>query len=357
MEDLLKKLYYDESNPGSLGGVNKLYDEAKKILPTITKDNVKNWLATQNVYTLYKDVRKRWKRNPIIVHYIDQQWEMDLLDYASLSRFNFGYKYIITIIDCFSKFLFLLPVKSKRAAEITQTLKTLLIKRKPTIIRSDQGLEFNNVHFKNLCKLLNINFFTSDNTNKCAIVNRANREVREKIRGYMVSRGTKRYVDKLKNICFAINHKINRSIKMPPADVRVEDEPVLFQTLYNAKNMMELQKQGKLKTKFKVGDKIRRKFDQTIFDKSYHQKWTDIVYKIDKIIQRLDKPQYVVSLEGTKYNRRFNPEELQKVNINQFLIEKIIKFRIRNNKKEALIRWKGYNQNQWIPADQIQKLS
>ena len=125
--------------------------------------------------------------------------------------------------------------------------------------------------------------------------------------------------------------------------------------------MLELVNRGKLKPKFSEGQQVRQKYDLKPLEKSYYQRWTDIVYLIHKVVNKYQKPQYILSLDGRRFNRRFYPEELQPVKINNdslFLVEKVLKFRTVDQQKQALVKWKGYPNsfNEWIPMDQIQNL-
>src|SRR5260370_23003718 len=106
MNKLLEKIYYSPENPASFSGAYKLYNEAKKYNSSIKLNEVKDWLRTQHVYTLHRPARRRWQRNRIYVSYIDEQWEIDLIDLRVYSRQNDGYNYILMVIDVFSKYLY-----------------------------------------------------------------------------------------------------------------------------------------------------------------------------------------------------------------------------------------------------------
>ena len=58
----------------------------------------------QDTYTLHKPIRRRFKRNRVMVGGIDQQWQMDLADMQSMQKFNDGYRYLLVCIDVFSKY-------------------------------------------------------------------------------------------------------------------------------------------------------------------------------------------------------------------------------------------------------------
>src|ERR1700754_5145471 len=104
MEKLLSSIYYDIDNPASYGGVAKLYKAALARQPSITRDDVKSWLSSQNAYTLHKPARRHWKREPTVVSKIDEQFQADLVEMQEFAAENRGFRYILTAIDILSKY-------------------------------------------------------------------------------------------------------------------------------------------------------------------------------------------------------------------------------------------------------------
>ena len=133
----LGKVYYDPKHAAGFGSVEKLVKASKH-----KERDVEEWLASQNTYTLHKPVRKRFPRDPYTVTNIDDVWEMDLADLNSLSKYNDKYKYILNVIDIFSRYAWSVPLKDKTGTSITTALKSLFKNRKPITIQSDKGTEF-----------------------------------------------------------------------------------------------------------------------------------------------------------------------------------------------------------------------
>ena len=77
----------------------------------ISRKQDQDW-PSQYVYTLHKPARRHYKRSRVIV--IDAQFQADLVDVQNLSRFNKGYKYLLTCIDIFSKHAWVVPLKTKQ---------------------------------------------------------------------------------------------------------------------------------------------------------------------------------------------------------------------------------------------------
>ena len=102
-----------EVSPVAFTSPLALYREAKKHYPSLTFCQVKTWLQSKDTYTLHKPVRYNFLRNRVIVTAFDGQWQADLVDISSLARFNKGYKFLLTCIDVFSKFAWVVPLKNK----------------------------------------------------------------------------------------------------------------------------------------------------------------------------------------------------------------------------------------------------
>ena len=67
----------------------------------VPKRTAKPWLTEQDAYTLYKPVRRRFKRRRVVVAGQNQQWQADLVDVANLKKYNVGTKFLLTVIDVF----------------------------------------------------------------------------------------------------------------------------------------------------------------------------------------------------------------------------------------------------------------
>jgi len=80
---------------------------------------IKAWLEEQDAYTLHRPAKKRFAHNPYTVTNVMDVWECDLLDVQAYAKYNDNYKYILSVIDIFSKFLFLVTVKTKSGPAAT----------------------------------------------------------------------------------------------------------------------------------------------------------------------------------------------------------------------------------------------
>ena len=117
------------------------------------KSDVRAWLEQQEAYTKHGHVRKRFLRNPYTVSNLMDVWESNLLEVQSLEKYNDTYSYILSVIDVFSKYLHLFPVKNKSGPSITSAIRSLFHdddSRRPVWLRTDKGKEFLYKHFQHM---------------------------------------------------------------------------------------------------------------------------------------------------------------------------------------------------------------
>ena len=151
--NFLADYYFDTKSPVAFTSPLALYREAKKRYPSLTFQKVKTWLQSKDTYTLHKPVRYNFPRNRVIVTGIDDQWQADLVDISSLARFNKGYKFLLTCIDVFSKFAWVVPLKNKLGETLVNGFQSILdIGRSPEKLQTDKGTEFLNRNFQSFLK-------------------------------------------------------------------------------------------------------------------------------------------------------------------------------------------------------------
>ena len=164
MEETLSSIYLDPSQPASFACLGAVYRAVKeKGKSKISCKQVQDWLSQQDVYTLHKPAGRHNKTSRVIVFNIDEQFQADLVDVQNLSRYNKGYKYLLTCIDIFSKYAWVVPLKTKQGQELVKGFQTILAsRRKPLKLQTDQGTEFlNTVCFRNYYVKITLSFLPS----------------------------------------------------------------------------------------------------------------------------------------------------------------------------------------------------
>ena len=71
-------------------------------------------------------------------------YQADFIDVTKYGQKNYGYKWMLLVIDTFSKYLWIFPMKNKRGESVTKALTNFLTYNTPEKFQSDQGVEFYN---------------------------------------------------------------------------------------------------------------------------------------------------------------------------------------------------------------------
>ena len=273
-EKYLAELYYNPESPASFGGVDSIYRAVKSEgKHQISRNKIRTWLRKQDIYTLHKPVRYRFKRNRVIVGAIGEQWEADLVIMDSLAKYNNNYKYILTVIDVLSKYVWVEPIKAKTGENLVSAFEKILKKhRKPETFHSDKGTEFTNRKFQALLKKEGIRFFTTQNETKASIVERFNRTLKGKMWKYFTANNTLKYMDILQKLVKSYNHSRRCSIGMRPVDVNETNESIVWQKLYGE------EPEKPVRFKFDIGDQVRINKTRRTFKKGYLPNWTEEVH-------------------------------------------------------------------------------
>ncbi|KAF0032217.1 hypothetical protein F2P81_014507 [Scophthalmus maximus] len=110
-----KRVYYDPSHPGSLGGVERLCRALKdETGEKVDKARVKDFLSEEDTYMLHKPARIHFPRNSVFVPRPLNQFQADLCDMQALSKYNDGFNYLLIVIDVLTKKVKKLKVNFKR---------------------------------------------------------------------------------------------------------------------------------------------------------------------------------------------------------------------------------------------------
>ena len=125
---------------------------------------------------LHKPIRRKFKKRIVLVNGIDKIWAVDLVDMQAFSKFNRGVKYLLAVIDVFSKYGWLIPLNDKTGKSVASALKTIFKERKPEKMWVDKSKEFYNKDVKDLIELYSI-----EKEEKCSLVERWIRTMKEKM--------------------------------------------------------------------------------------------------------------------------------------------------------------------------------
>lgn len=300
---------------------------------------------------LHKRIRKKIQKRKVVAMQPDEIWAADLVEMQAFAKSNKGYKYLLMLIDIFTKYGWIVPLKTKTGSEVTNAFQKIFKEgRIPAKIWSDKGKEFFNKTLNNLLKKHNIELYTTENEEKSSVVERWNRTIKQNMWKYFTANNTYKYLDILQPLVNKYNNTYHRSIKCTPIEAtQPQNELKVFQALYDDTPLL------KKTPKFRLGDKVRIVKKKKTFEKGYTPNWTEEIFTITTV-KNTKPPTYVISdTNGEEIKGSFYEPELQKTTQTIYRIEKVLNRRTRNGKKEIYVKWKGYNNkfNSWIPIDNL----
>ena len=255
--------------------------------------NVKAFMEQKKSISLHKRKIRNFSRRPIIVPGPFHSVCADLIDYQRFSRKNHGYKYILCMVDMFSRMNYVRPLHTKKASEVSKQIDDILSSMQfvPRFFTSDKGLEFDirNADIRSVLedKYHMIVYYTSG-PKKNSMVERFNRTLKERIERYFTENHTKKWVDILQDFSHNINRSVNRSIGIAPIKVTLDNSDEIWEKLYPNKGK-------KVKCdRIIVGDRVRTVLPAKVFDKGYRQAWSDEIFTVHAIERSMGHCLYIL---------------------------------------------------------------
>ena len=336
--DIAKDPKYDGYQTGLASIVYKFFDSkvsgsGAKLIPENEQ------LANE----LHQPIIRKFEKRKVYSIFKDKIWGVDLADMQLLSKYNKGIRFLLCVIDIFSKHAWVVPLKDEKDISIVKAFQSILKQsnRKPNKIWVDKGSEFYNAYFKKWLRDNDIVMYSTHNEGKSVVAKRFIRTLKSKIYKYMTSVSKNVYIDKLDDIVDEYNNTYHTTIKMKPIDVK---DNTYINTSKETNNK---------DPKFKVGDHVRISKYKNIFAKGYMPNWSEEEFVIKKIKNTVPWSDVINDLNGEEIIETFYEKELQKTNQEEFKIEKVI----RRRRDKLYVKWKGYDNsfNSWIDKKDIIK--
>ena len=73
---------------------------------------------------LHKSIKRNFTRRRVIVNGIDKIWCSDLVEMQQFSKWNKGYRYLLMVLDLFSKYSWIIPLKDKKRRNCRRSIQT-----------------------------------------------------------------------------------------------------------------------------------------------------------------------------------------------------------------------------------------
>jgi hypothetical protein len=263
---------------------------------------------------IHAPARRPKLHRQIISRGIDQIWSMDLATMHGFRDQHFGKlsenddkKYMLLIVDVFSRFLWAFPITGKSAAEVKSAFESTK-PRHPEALMVDEGREFMGA-FSAYAQSKGIRIYSIYGPHKSAIAERAIRTVQTLLWRLMTARQTRRWVDLLPLVVDFYNNNPHSSLNgFTPTEASMDknfQELWLYQYGHIEPNVPAM-------PAFKAGDFVRVSIHQTAFSKGYHGNWSLEVYRVAKVSKGRPVLYSLNNLDGTPVKGRFYESELQR---------------------------------------------
>ena len=184
---------------------------------------------------LHKPFSKKFQRRHVQAEAMDSCWSMDLVIMIEWASVNDGNKYMLNVVDVFTRFAFSRPMKTKTAIDTYAAFIDIVetSKRKPKSIWVDEGKEFYNSTFKTWMKHNNATMYSKWGEQKSVICERFNRTLKSEMWRRFTAQNTRRWVDMLPVLIDWYNYKYHTTLKMTPYQATL---PEYYQLVYDIIN-------------------------------------------------------------------------------------------------------------------------
>ena len=303
---------------------------------------------------LLKPKRNIFTRRHVYSPDVDDTWTADLVDMQKYARTNKGYRYILVVLDVFSRYAWARPLKNKTGNEVANAFKDILRGgRGCKKLWCDRGTEFYNVSLRRVLEDSNIEIYSTHNEPKASIAERFIRTLRKKMESNYILTQTTVWYDILPQLIHEYNNAYHRTIKTTPEKAsQPENYHQVYHNLYAGAG-------ESMSQKFYIGDKVRISLHKGMFEKGANANWSEEIFEVSDVITYTRPITYKLKdLSGEQLEGGFYTEQLQKTSQSIYRVDKIIRRRRQaNGIREAYVRWSGYPDkfNEWIPEDSIHK--
>ena len=133
---------------------------------------------------------------------------------SPFSSSNKDCKYLLTVIDVYSKYGWIMPLKTKTGKEVAQAFRKLFHTGHPSRLWTDKGTEFYSRQLRGALEANDVMLYPTENEEKSSVVERWNKTMRNIMWKCFTANRTQKYIDVLPSMVDKYNSTYHRSIKL-----------------------------------------------------------------------------------------------------------------------------------------------
>ena len=275
------------SDPGSITGKN-LKEQFNALYTDITSKpsysaKIADFLRHHDTHGVYRRIiKKTFPRRRVIARFPFEIFMGDLIEYPQYKYRNNGFRFILVLIDCFTKKMYTAPMKRKSQESSALAFESIFenFDSYPINIVTDRGTEFYNAEVRKVFDTYGINHYSTPTKTawKTSMAERVIRTLKSRFEKYFHEKNTKKWIDVLQAFTSNYNATPHSGHKLPPNEVNDLNRELVYKRLYPHLNLTTV-------CKLKVKDKVRKIRDKTLFEKGYKENWSQEIYQISSVRQ------------------------------------------------------------------------
>ena len=363
--DTLDKIYKDPAHPAGFSSQNKLLQNARLLRNDIKLADVREYLSHQTSFTRHGNVPKKFIKSRVFIKEGPGfLLSADLADMTNhLKKDNDDVRFLMFLIDCYSRKLWVFPLKNKSGLTIAKKLDDFLnsSKYRYSLFWVDNGNEWYNSPTLKICKKHNLKMYSVFNRReKACYAERSIRTIKSKLHKIMTQRNTNRYIDFLQDVVDAYNKSQHRGLlcNHPNEIHEMSDKDGIQAFAKKQYNQKLANYGGDIKSKNSQINFSQRHIlppntyvrlllncAESTFTKSYKPIFTEEIFIIDSV-KKSTPPLYTLkdflqeAISGVVYRSEIKQTSLPE----KYLIESILKTKICpiTKKKLFLVKYLGW---------------
>ena len=293
---------------------------------------------------LHRPRRIHFRRRSVRSTGVDEIWSADLVDMQAYARQNQNYKFLLTVIDLYSRYAWVIPLKRKTGIEVRDAFRRIVntSDRIPKKLWVDRGKEFYNSPMTVWRGENDIDIYSTNNEGKAVVIERFNRTLKSRMWKHFTETGTYKYVDVLPRLLHSYNTTKHRVISQTPSEAA------------HGKNIRIATRQTDQPPKYNTGAKVRISKQKGHFEKGYTPNWSEEVFQIRKVLFTDPVTYQLEDLKGEELTGGFYENELQRAKETGLRLNKVIK----TKRNTSLVSFKGYPAkfDEWLRKSQVNRL-
>ena len=269
-EIILRQIYYDAEY--GFGSIYETYKQAVKLLPSVTLNDVKEFLAKQES----RQLKPYMGFNSYVAHEPLQEIQIDLADFTKSAQAKNGFRYAFVAVDVFSKYMWAVPCKDKMPDESVRAFTEVLDQvGTPRQIYHDSEGAWNSAKF---IKLLNGSGIKQIITSSPPPFVERNIQtlkhmIYERLEGLKIN--VEKWHELVKVVLKRYNDTVHSTTGLTPNEARKDENRIRV--------WLHIQKYARFRRKYPplhVGDEVRTLIKPHTFKKGYQPSWSKGTYKI-----------------------------------------------------------------------------